>query len=54
MVPLLSLIALVLAVYGIVSLVQGHLAVGVGSLLAAALVGPAGISVVDATARLTF
>ncbi len=44
-VGLLSLIALILAVYGLVQLVKGRLMVGVGAILAAVLVGPAGISI---------
>lgn len=52
MVSLLSIIAVALAIYGLVSLIQGHLAVGIGSLLAAALIGPAGISLFTATGAL--
>lgn len=44
MVAILSVIAVVLAVYGVVSLVQGRLGVGIGSILAAILIGPGGIS----------
>ncbi len=54
-IPLLSVIAVILAIYGIVALVQGRLAVGIGAILAAILIGPGGISlfavaVVPATA----
>lgn len=45
MLAILSIIAVVLAIYGIVSLVRGDLLIGIGSLLAAALVGPGGISI---------
>ncbi len=44
MIPILSIIALALAIYGVLQLVKGHLAVGIGAILAAILVGPAGIS----------
>lgn len=52
MVPILSLIATVLAIYGLVRLVQGFLLVGIGSLIAAALIGPAGISIFASAATL--
>lgn len=41
---ILSLVALALGIYAIVSLVRGDLLVGIGSLLAAVLVGPGGVS----------
>lgn len=44
MAAILSIIAVVLAIYGIVALVQGRLAIGIGSILAAVLIGPGGIS----------
>lgn len=44
MIPILSIIALALAIYGVLALIGGRLAVGIGSILAAILIGPAGIS----------
>lgn len=45
MLAVLSIIAVALAIYGVVALVRGELLVGIGSLLAAALIGPGGISI---------
>lgn len=45
MVPLLSLIAMILAVVGILKLLGGQLATGIGWLIVAALIGPGGISI---------
>ena len=45
MMTLLWLIAVVIAVAGIVKLVQGDVVAGVGLLIAAALVGPGGVSI---------
>lgn len=42
---LLSLLAIALAVYGIVLLVRGSILAGIGCIIAAILVGPGGISI---------
>lgn len=53
MIPVLSLIAVGLAIYGIVALVRGDLLIGIGSLIAAALVGPGGLSLFASTLLLS-
>jgi hypothetical protein len=45
MTTLLFIIAVVLAVVGIVRIVQGEVLVGIALLIAAALVGPGGVSI---------
>jgi hypothetical protein len=42
---ILWIIAVIVAIYGILMLIRGRLAVGIGSLIAAALIGPGGVSV---------
>lgn len=44
LVTILSIIAAVLVIYGLVAFVQGDLAVGIGAMIAAVLIGPGGIS----------
>lgn len=44
MTAILAIIAIILAIYGIIALVRGNLLVGIGALIAAALIGPGGIS----------
>ncbi len=40
---ILTIIAVILAIYGIVSLVRGSLLIGIGSIIAALLIGGGGI-----------